>query len=147
MAAYAVFMGRRLAEMRRVLKPTGSIYLHCDWHAAHYLKIIMDGLFGDRRFQSSITWKRTSAHNDSQSWGATADIILFYGKRINKDDVRVPLDRGYVEKFYRFEDERGRYRIGDLTAKGLSGGRVLLRLPWPFRPVALPRNTHARTGA
>ena len=137
MAAYAVFMGRRLAEMRRVLKPTGSIYLHCDWHAAHYLKIIMDGLFGDRRFQSSITWKRTSAHNDSQSWGATADIILFYGKRINKDDVRVPLDRGYVEKFYRFEDERGRYRIGDLTAKGLSGGGYFYDYhghsgPWRF---------------
>ena len=137
MAAYAVFMGRRLAEMRRVLKSNGSIYLHCDWHAAHYLKVIMDGLFGESKHQSSITWKRTSAHNDSQSWGATADVILFYGRRINKDDVRVPLDADYVRKFYRFEDARGRYRKGDLTAKGLSGGGYFYDYyghpgPWRF---------------
>ena len=122
MAAYAVFMARRLVETRRVLKRTGSIYLHCDWHAVHYLKIIMDNLFGETRHQSSITWKRTSAHNDSQSWGATADVILFYGRRINKDDVRVPLDPEYVAKFYRFVDKHGQYQKGDLTAKGLSGG-------------------------
>ena len=122
MAAYAVFMARRLAELRRVLKPNGSIYLHCDWHAAHYLKVIMDNLFDKARHQASITWKRTTAHNDSQSWGATADVILFYGDRINKDDVRVPLDPEYVAKFYRFEDTYGRYQKGDLTAKGLSGG-------------------------
>ena len=122
MAAYAVFMGRRLAELRRVLKPKGSIYLHCDWHAVHYLKIMMDNLFGDARHQANITWKRATAHSDSQSWGATADIILFHGERINKDDVRVPLDPEYVAKFYRFTDERGPYQKGDLTAKGLSGG-------------------------
>ena len=137
MAAYCVFMGRRLAEMRRVLKPEGSIYLHCDWHAAHFLKTMTDNLFGDARHQSSITWKRTSAHNDSQSWGAVSDVILFYGGRINKDAVRVPLDPEYVRKFYRFEDAHGKYQIGDLTAKGLSGGGYFYDYhghqgPWRF---------------
>ena len=137
MAAYCVFMGRRLAEMRRVLKPKGSIYLHCDWHAAHYLKIIMDSLFGEFKRQASITWKRTTAHSDSQSWGATADVILFYGGRINKDAVRMPLDPEYVRKFYRFRDARGLYQKGDLTAKGLSGGGYFYDYyghpgPWRF---------------
>ena len=63
MAAYCVFMGRRLAEMRRVLKPTGSIYLHCDYHANHYLKLIMGAIWGHDKSQSEITWLRTPAHS------------------------------------------------------------------------------------
>jgi len=62
--AYLVMMTSRLLELRRVLKPTGSIYLHCDPTASHYLKIIMDGIFGARNFQNEISWKRSSAHSD-----------------------------------------------------------------------------------
>ena len=118
-AAYIAFMAQRLIEIRRVLKPDGSVYLHCDHTANAYLRQAMDGVFGAQNFRNSITWKRTSAHNDAQQFGAVSDTILFYGGRaINADDVRVPLDTDYVEEFYRGKDERGQYRLGDLKAAG-----------------------------
>lgn len=69
MLAYLIYMTLRLAEMHRLLKPTGSIYLHCDTTASHYLKIMMDGIFGQGCFRNEITWKRTSAHNDPSRYG------------------------------------------------------------------------------
>ncbi len=69
MTAYLVMMAIRLVELHRVLKPTGSIYLHCDPTAGHYLKMTMDGVFGAKNFQNEIVWKRTSAHNDPQRYG------------------------------------------------------------------------------
>ena len=118
MAGYLTFMSIRLIELHRVLKPNGSIYLHCDPHASHYLKVMMDALFGEQSYKAEITWRRTSAHNDSLSFGNIRDIILFYGPRarIHTGNIRVPLDPEYVGRFYRFEDERGRYQLGDLTA-------------------------------
>jgi len=120
---YLVFMAIRLIECKRILKSDGSIYLHCDQTMSHYLKLAMDCIFGESKFRNEIVWKRTSAHNDSSSFGKIADNILFYGPPINKDDVRVPLDPDYVEKFYRYKDPAlGVYRASDLSAKGKQGG-------------------------
>ena len=123
--SYLAYMAARLIEMRRLLKPSGSIYLHCDPTMSHYLKIVMDTIFGRRDFRNEIIWKRNSSHNDAKAFGRVADAILFYGPAIRTDAVRVPLDPDYVAKFYRHEDSRGRYRAGDLTAKGLTGGGTL----------------------
>ena len=79
---YLVTMAIRLVELRRVLKPAGSIYLHCDPTASHYLKVVMDSVFGPENFRNQITWKRTFAHgNVSQNYGSISDILLFYSKR------------------------------------------------------------------
>ena len=72
MMAYLVMMTPRLVELRRVLKPTGSIYLHCDPTASHYLKLLMDTIFGPEFFQNEISWKRTSGHSDAQRFGRGA---------------------------------------------------------------------------
>jgi site-specific DNA-methyltransferase (adenine-specific) len=69
-----------LIELHRVLKPTGSLYLHCDPTASHYLKVLLDAIFSPQRFLNEITWKRTSSHNTARRYGNVADIILFYSK-------------------------------------------------------------------
>ena len=126
MAGYLTFMSVRLLELHRILKPTGSIYLHCDQTASHYLKGIMDALFGPENYRTQIIWRRTSAHNDARTFGNICDTVLFYSNqlRINVDDIRVPLDAGYVERFYRFADERGQYRLDNLTAPRLGTGET-----------------------
>lgn len=80
MMAYLVMMAIRLQELHRVLKPTGSVYLHCDPTASHYLKLVMDAVFGVRNFRNEIIWKRASAHNDPRRCGHIHDVILFYSK-------------------------------------------------------------------
>jgi site-specific DNA-methyltransferase (adenine-specific) len=80
MMAYLTMMAVRLVELHRVLKPTGSLYLHCDPTASHYLKIIMDSIFSPINYRNEITWKRTGAHNDPKKYGRNTDIILFYTK-------------------------------------------------------------------
>ncbi len=124
LAAYLVNMATRLIPMRRVLSPKGSIYLHCDDTASHYLKLLMDVIFGRERFRNEILWKRNSSHNDGKwIWGRVTDTVLFYGGNpLNKDDVRVPLDKDYVERTYRYKDERGAFSVDNLSAKGLTGG-------------------------
>ena len=125
MAAYCVFMGRRLLEMHRVLRDTGSIYLHCDSHAGHYLRLLLDAVFGEDNFQADITWKRTTAHSDAHRYGANTDSILFYsrGDRWTWNPQFQSYDDGYIKSHYRFKDSTGRlYRTDNLTAGGLSGG-------------------------
>ncbi len=78
MLAYLTMMAPRLTELRRVLKPNGSIYLHCDPTASHYLKVLMDMVFGPQNFRNEIAWKRTSAHNASKRYGPNFDTLLFY---------------------------------------------------------------------
>ena len=78
MASYLSMMAQRLEEMKRILKPTGSIYLHCDPTASHYLKILMDAVFGEAYFCNEIVWKRTTAHNDPKRFGRTGDRIVFH---------------------------------------------------------------------
>jgi site-specific DNA-methyltransferase (adenine-specific) len=123
--AYLVMMTIRLIELHRVLKPTGSLYLHCDPTASHYLKLVLDQIFGPANFRDEITWKRTSAHSDSQVFGKAHDIIFYYSKSnefIHNKQYQ-PYDEGYIDSHYRYKDDKGRiYRTSDLTAKGLSGG-------------------------
>ncbi len=121
MMAYLTMMANRLVELHRVLKPTGSLYLHCDPTASHYLKIVLDTIFGAVNFRNEIIWKRQSAHSDAKNkFPDIADIILFYAK--TKDESFYPQyiehDPAYVEKFYRFDDGDGRglYRHGDMSS-------------------------------
>ena len=125
MAAFLCFMGVRLMEMRRVLREDGSIYLHCDPTASHYLKALMDAIFGRRNFRAEITWQRTEAHNTANYYGNIADIILFYTKSDNATWNKnfheyADGEQRYSEQFlkrFRYVDEDGRrYRVDDLTA-------------------------------
>ena len=124
MMAYLVMMANRLLEMHRVLKSTGSLYLHCDPTASHYLKILLDGVFGKENFRNEIIWKRTSGHSDAKGYGSVHDTILFYSKN---DPTWTPTyqayDPEYVEQYYRYKDPNGRkWMSGDLGAAGLQGG-------------------------
>ena len=126
MMAYLVMMTIRLVELHRVLKPTGSLYLHCDPTASHYLKIILDTIFGVQNFRNEIIWKRTSAHSDTKQgnvihMGRIHDVILFYTKsdRAKRQEVYQPYDQEYINAFYRYSDPDGRrYRLGDITGPG-----------------------------
>ncbi len=126
MLAYLTMMTPRLVELRRVLKPTGSIYLHCDPTASHYLKMLMDAIFDVRNFRNEIIWKRTSAHSDTVQgnvlhMGRVHDVILFYTKtnRATRNSVYQPYSQGYIDDFYRYKDPDGRlYRLGDITGPG-----------------------------
>src|SRR5579885_792219 len=86
--AYLSMMAVRLIEMRRILKPSGSIYLHCDPTASHYLKLLLDGIFGFDKFQNEIIWKRTTTHSDSKTWSRVADTILFFTKGKDSHGIR-----------------------------------------------------------
>lgn len=120
MMAYLVMMAARLVELHRVLKPTGSIYLHCDPTASHYLKVVMDTVFGAENFRNEIVWKRTSSHNDARrQFGDVSDTILFYTK--GRNYIFAPQYGAYSEKyltdFYRHVDDKGRrYRLSDLRS-------------------------------
>jgi len=124
MMAYLAMMAPRLVELRRVLKSTGSIWLHCDPTASHYLKLLMDAVFAPQNFVAEVIWKRTSSHNDPKRPGKIHDVLLYYGKTNERiwNPTYQPLDPGYLEKVYVYEDARGRYRLGDLTAPGVSKG-------------------------
>lgn len=124
MMAYLTMMATRLVEMRRVLKAGGSLYLHCDPTASHYLKLILDAIFGIRNFRSEIVWKRTFSHGSALRWGDVHDILLFYTKseRYAWNRVPQPHDATYLASKYRFHDERGRYRLVVLTAPGTRNG-------------------------
>src|SRR6266566_4619436 len=125
MMAYLVMMAARLVELHRVLKPTGSLYLHCDPTASHYLKIILDAIFNPKQFRNEIIWKRTSAHNDSGNCGNSHDVLLLYTKT-NKfiwNKQYQAYDESYTQSHYNKVDKDGRrYRTDNLTAFGLSGG-------------------------
>ena len=126
MMAYLVMMAPRLVELRRVLKPTGSIYLHCDPTASHYLKLLMDAAFGSQNFRTEIAWQRTSAHSDTrqgrQQHGRVHDVLLFYTKTPdwNWNPVYTPYDEDYTNNFYRhIEPDTGRrFRLDNLTGPG-----------------------------
>ena len=125
MLAYLVEMAVRLVELHRVLKPTGSLYLHCDPTASHYLRLILDAIFEPRHFQNEITWKRFSAKNDPKRYGRSHDVILFYAKSatFTWHPEYGPFEDDHVEENYRYvEPGTGRrYRRGDLTANKPGG--------------------------
>jgi hypothetical protein len=127
--AYLVMMTLRLVELHRALKPTGSLYLHCDPTASHYLKVILDTIFGPTRFRNEVVWKRTSAHSDigqgARHFGRIHDIVLRYSR--GNTPTWNPQHRGYdteyVETFYRrVEPGTGRrFQAVDLTARKPGG--------------------------
>ena len=123
--AYLVMMTARLIELHRVLKPTGSLYLHCDPTASHYLKLVLDQIFGPANFRNEIVWKRTSAHSSAKRYGPIHDILFFYSKSESYtwNSEFTPYDAEYIEQFYRNTDDEGRhFTLSDLTAKGIRYG-------------------------
>lgn len=111
MMAYLAMMAVRLIELHRVLKPTGSLYLHCDPTASHYLKLLLDGVFGAGAFRNEIVWKRTSSHgNVSANYGDVTDTIFYYPKGSNPTWNRpmMPLSDKNVATKYNMIDETGR---------------------------------------
>jgi DNA modification methylase len=129
MLAYLAMMAPRLVELQRVLKPTGSLYLHCDPTASHYLKLLLDSIFGPRFFRSEIVWKRSSAHSDTKQGrrvhGHIHDIIFFYtnSDRWTWNPLYTPYDQSYIDSKYT-QVEPGterRYQLDNLTAAKAGG--------------------------
>jgi DNA modification methylase len=125
MMAYITMMAVRLKELHRVLKSTGSIYLHCDPTASHYLKLVMDAIFGISNYQHEITWKRSSAHSDAKqgrkAFGNIADIILYYTKseEYTFNTQYTPYTPEYIESNYGNTDPDGRkWKSSDLSGPG-----------------------------
>jgi DNA modification methylase len=124
--AYIEFMRPRCVEMARVLKKTGSFYYHCDWHASHYVKVMLDRIFAENNFINEIVWKRQTSHNDakqgSKHFGRVHDVLLLYSG--SSDDyiwntLYTPLNQTYIESHYTNIDEGGRrFRWDNLTGPG-----------------------------
>lgn len=131
MMAYLAMMAPRLVELHRVLKPSGSLYLHCDPTAGHYLKILLDAIFGPVNFRNEIIWKRTSAHSSANRYGPAHDIIYYYTKSNAYIWNRIyqPYSDEYLKSKYRYKDSDGRiYRLDNLTAAGVRHGSS--GMPW-----------------
>ena len=131
MMSYLIYMAIRIIEMHRILKPTGSLYLHCDPTASHYLKLVLDAAFGTTGFFADITWKRSFAHNDKM-FGSLSDNILYYGKsggvKQNPDAIKVVFDDDQLSRKFPLKDSRGRYVRSDLMAPGVAKGES--GMPW-----------------
>jgi DNA modification methylase len=139
--AYLSMMAARLVDLRRVLKSTGSIYLHCDPTASHYLKLLMDAIWGTENFRSEIIWKRTSAHSSANRYGPVHDTLLFYTStdRFTWNPQYQPYDEQYLAAFYTHNDPDGRrWRRSDLTAAGTRKGSS--GQPWRGIDVAAKGN-------
>ena len=118
MKSYLCMMAVRLLEMQRVIAPSGSIYLHCDHTASHYLKLLMDAIFGNQRYRNEIIWKRFNFHADAKRFGVISDRILFYsaGDSFRFNRVRVPYSKQYIESKFTHRDRDGRrFRLSDLN--------------------------------
>ena len=125
MMAYLSMMAPRILEMKRTMKDSASIYLHCDPTASHYLKMLMDAVFGPENFQNEVIWKRTHSHGGARRYGPVHDTILFYSKSssFKWNEQKTPYSDDYIEKFFRFEDSDGRrYRSTILTGPGVRHG-------------------------
>ena len=133
LTGYLIWLNARLYEMKRLLKPTGSIYVHCDWHASHYIKVEMDKIFGYDNYRNEIVWKRRAdKHNLARkNMGRIHDLVFYYTKtdRAKYNRQFTPYDDDYVRKFYKHEDSRGLYRT--LPCTNESGGNR----PYEFRGI------------
>jgi len=125
MLAYLSMMAPRLVELRRVMKPTGSIYLHCDPAASHYLKLLMDAVFGPEQFRNEIIWKRTSAHSSAKRYGPVHDVILFYGRSDKMKWIGgyEAYDEEYIKQRFARGDDRP-WKDADLTGSGVRHGET-----------------------
>jgi DNA modification methylase len=123
--AYLIFMVQRLLYMKSILRPTGSIYLHCDPTASHYIKVMMDGIFGHENFQNEIIWKRSTAHNRAKRWGPVHDVILFYSASSKYTWNRTvgAYDKSYIDAKYTHTGYAGnKYSLDNLTGPGTRTG-------------------------
>ncbi|MHB1103449.1 MAG: DNA methyltransferase [Devosia sp.] len=139
MMAYLSMMAIRLIELRRVLKPTGSLYLHCDPTASHYLKILLDAVFGATNFRNEIVWKRTTTHSDSKTWSRVTDSIFFYsvGRTFSWNTPRERHSKVYIDDKYNHDDGDGRgpYHLDNMTSPN---PRPLMMYEWkgfPYPPM------------
>ena len=132
MMAYLVMMAPRLVELRRVLKPTGSIYLHCDPTASHYLKLLMDAVFGADNFKNEIIWRRANAHNDPKRFGRISDSILYYTKTGTATWVtqHTPYRDEYYESHFSQDADGRYYRTVPLDAPRHGEGSANLLYEW-----------------
>ncbi len=118
-AAYIDFMRPRCVELHRVLKKTGSFYYHCDWHASHYVKVMLDQIFGENQFQNEIIWKRTTAHSDTKQWNTVHDSIFFFmkGDTFTWNPQYAPHSAEYLASKYKYQDPDGRrFRLDNMTS-------------------------------
>jgi len=122
-AQFLEFLRKRLLLMRELLSDDGSIYVHLDYRKGHYIKVVLDEIFGESVFVNQIIWKRTSAHSDSKTLGNAHDLILHFSKSssllYNKQFIKYSED--YLARYYKHRDYKGRFLDRDLTAKGLKG--------------------------
>ena len=147
MMAYLVMMAPRLVELHRVLKPTGSIYLHCDPTASHYLKILMDTVFGKENFRNEIIWRRANSHNDPKRFGRISDTLLYYGKGDNATwaTQHTPYREEYYDSHFSLDKDGRYYRTVPLDAPRHGEGSPGLlyewhgKLPAPTRTWAVRR--------
>jgi DNA modification methylase len=136
-------MAVRLVELHRILKPTGSLYLHCDPTASHYLKVVLDSIFGKSQFRNEITWRRTGGHGKAKRYAPIHDIILFYSKTdaYKWNATKRPYMKGHVEQYFIYDEKgwRTNYYGNVLTGSGLRGGES--GKPWHgFDPSAKGRH-------
>jgi DNA modification methylase len=128
--AYIDYMRPRCVQLARVLKKPGSFYYHCDWHASHYVKVMLDQIFGENNFQNEIVWKRTTAHADTHGFGHVHDIIFRYSNGATPvfNSQLKEYAQDYVENYFINEDEyvatRGKFRVNDITGSGLRNGET-----------------------
>ncbi|QJB70034.1 DNA methyltransferase [Parasphingorhabdus halotolerans] len=138
MMAYLAMMAARLIELHRVLKPTGSLYLHCDPTASHYLKLLLDGVFGAENYRNEIVWKRTNIHNDSKTWSKIADTIFFYSKSKNFSwtEPREPHSESHIASKFKNDDNDGRgpYSLSDMTSPNPRPNMMYEWKGFPFPP-------------
>ncbi|MBA3725801.1 MAG: restriction endonuclease [Armatimonadetes bacterium] len=142
MMAYLTMMALRLVELRRVLKPTGSLYLHCDPTASHYIKLVLDAVFGWGSFMNEITWQRTGARTSDKKFGRIHDCLLFYRpcKGFTWQAPRVDQSESYIASHFRKRDPEGR-RFQDISLTGPGTSKGSSGEPWRgYDPTALGRH-------
>jgi len=137
MLAYLVMMANRLLELHRVLKPTGSLYLHCDPTASHYLKLVLDAIFSPENFRNEIVWQRTNVHSDSKTWSAVSDAIFFYTKanKFTWNPVYAPHSVEHIKSKYGNADVDGRYyTLSDMSSPNPRPNMMYEWKGFPFPP-------------
>ena len=135
MMAYLTMMAVRLLELHRVLKSTGSLYLHCDPTASHYLKVLLDAIFGAEMFRNEVTWKRTTTHSDSKTWSRVSDTVFFYtkGNKFTWNTPRNPHSEAYIADKYSKDDGDGRiYRLDNMTSPNPRPNMMYVWKGFPF---------------
>ena len=141
MMSYLIYMSVRIIEMRRLLKPTSALYLHCDPTAGHYLKLLMDSIFGKDLFRNEIVWRRTGSHNSADRFGPIHDVIFFYARssEYKHKPVFTPYLNGHVETYFKKTDERGQYWTNSIHGSGIRYGES--GKPWRgYDPTSVGRH-------